>query len=173
MYSSLSSLLSRSLIDRGGGYRREVLRRFHELQQFDSIARNDIDAHVSRQLASILNHARSNSPFYRDRIPDTITPDNAAEILRSIPILTKKDIQNKLQKIVVDDIPSFQDATGGSSGEPTVFFTDIERRQAGEASGWCSSRTADAALPPDPAPHRRRPGSHCPARPGQALRFPV
>lgn len=142
MNRHLSSVLSRYLIDRGGGYRGEVLRQFTELLQFDSLARDDIDAHVSRQLALILNHAKSNSAFYRDRIPGAITPDNATENLRSIPILTKRDIQESLQAMFVPGMPSFEDATGGSSGEPTVFFTDIERKQAGEAATYGSNSLA-------------------------------
>ncbi|MDD4736016.1 MAG: hypothetical protein PHP44_07920 [Kiritimatiellae bacterium] len=142
MNSVVSSLLSRNMIDRRSGYRRDMLCRFDALCQFDCCSREDIDAHVRYELACILNSTRENSPFYRDRIPGGITTDIASDILKSIPVLTKQDIQHYAQEMLVKGVECYEDATGGSSGQPTVFYTDLERKKAGEAATYWSNSLA-------------------------------
>ena len=139
MNKLLSSWLSRLVVDRRAGYRREVLKRFDELKRFDKLSRDEIDAYVLSRLAETLNYVRDNSLFYRERIPDGIAADNA---LSGIPVLTKQDIQLRGQDMLVPGSTFFKDATGGSSGEPTVFYTDLKRKQAGEAATYWSNSLA-------------------------------
>ncbi|NCD41213.1 MAG: phenylacetate--CoA ligase family protein [Bacteroidia bacterium] len=142
MNSRLSSYLSRLLVDRRGGYRRDVLRRFDALRDFDCLSRHDIDMHVSRELAQVLNFAREHVSFYMDRIPPDISEENALAMLPQLPMLTKQDVQQSLHELCVKDIERFEDATGGSSGVPTIFYTDLERKKAGEASTYWSNGLA-------------------------------
>lgn len=142
MHPYLSLFLSRLLVDRCGGYRQEVLRQFRALRCYDAVSCDAIVREHSTQLAAMLNHAREHSAFYCDRIPEHITADNARDALRIIPVLAKKDIQERARDIVVPGMDSIRDATGGSSGEPMVFYTDLERKKAGEAATYWSNSLA-------------------------------
>ncbi len=78
----------------------------------------------------LLRHAVDRVPFYRNRIASI--HGNFPEIksfadLREIPILTKQEIQSNLDKLValgVNKSDLIKDATGGSTGEPLVFYRD-------------------------------------------------
>ena len=75
-------------------------------------------------LADILNYARNNSAYYCKYINDDITPDTAADVLKTLPLLTKDIIRKEQAGIYSKEITAgWSDwaNTGGSTGEPLKF----------------------------------------------------
>lgn len=91
-----------------------------------------------RKLRALLVHARERIPFHRERFaaagfdPRDLT---SVEDLSRLPLLTKADIRGNLDRMVWRDCPGglHRYNTGGSSGEPLVFYFD-RRRQAWDAA---------------------------------------
>ena len=85
------------------------------------------------RLKRLLVHAFRNCPFYTQRFNDAgvdparvQTPDD----LRSLPVLTKKDIQNNLAQLTAQNLPESDlvpDKTGGSTGQPLNYFINQDR----------------------------------------------
>jgi len=88
------------------------------------------------KLLALLRHAHARIPFYRKRLEDAgVDPHNAVADVRTalskLPLLDKTQIRSHLQQMVWFDAPggTFRFNTGGSSGEPLIFYFD-RRRQA-------------------------------------------
>lgn len=85
----------------------------------------------ARQLAARLNHAARHSAFHVPWLAGkTVTPDNAFEILASLPILQRQDLQSRAQDLFCP-VPAGhgkvgRNLTSGSTGQPvTVHCTDM------------------------------------------------
>ncbi len=88
------------------------------------------------KLLALLRHAYDRIPFYRARLEDAgVDPRNAVPNVRAalakLPLLDKTQIRSHLQQMVWSDAPggTFRFNTGGSAGEPLIFYFD-RRRQA-------------------------------------------
>lgn len=88
------------------------------------------------KLLALLRHAYDRIPFYRARLEHAgVDPHNAVPNVRAalsrLPLLDKTQIRSHLQQMVWSDAPggTFRFTTGGSSGEPLIFYFD-RRRQA-------------------------------------------
>lgn len=87
-----------------------------------------------RKLKELLIHARNNIPFYTQRFSDAgFDPDRMQSIddIKKLPFLTKADIKQNLEQMTWKNCPGglHRYNTGGSSGEPLIFYFD-KRRQA-------------------------------------------
>ena len=85
----------------------------------------ELDTDVKR-LSSILNYAKYHCNYYSDLLSeDVITEDNAVEVLKKLPTLTKNTIRENSLRIFSDEIGDRNDVvwlnTGGSTGEPFKF----------------------------------------------------
>lgn len=78
----------------------------------------------------IVRYAYDNVPFYRKRYDAVgITPEDirTVEDIRLLPILKKKDLQGSLNDLRSTACPpeqGFLNASGGSTGQPTIFYGD-------------------------------------------------
>jgi len=88
------------------------------------------------KLYMLLRHAYDRVPFYRERLKRAgVNPHSAMADVRaalvSIPLLDKSQIREHVEALVWRDAPGgvFPSHTGGSSGEPLLFYFD-RRRQA-------------------------------------------
>jgi len=144
MHPRLSAYLSRLLIDRKDGHRRRALAYWREIQAFDQLLDNERVRHQSAELSELLRYAQTHVPAYRGLLGDRrIVEENAHKLLSGLPILTKHDLQTRRHELTADNCTdSREDATGGSSGQPTVFLTDGARRLAGEAATFWSNGLA-------------------------------
>ncbi len=102
------------------------------------------------KLQAILQHAYQHVPFYRQQFSDfDVTPNDirSFEDLRRLPLLTKDDIVNNLDRLKATNIPQSairRSATGGSTGRHTPLFRDkqcLNIKRAAEFrfdlwSGW-------------------------------------
>ena len=87
-----------------------------------------------RKLQELLQHARRNIPFYAERFAKAdFNPDKMQSLddLRRLPLLDKSVIKANLEKMTWQGCPGglHRYNTGGSSGEPLIFYFD-KRRQA-------------------------------------------
>ena len=96
-----------------------------QLEQSQWWSAEDLQAHQRRQLAALLDHARSSVPFYRRRLEalDAAEEPLTPEAWRRIPILTREDIRAKRADLESRAVPSghgdtFPRRTSGSTGEP-------------------------------------------------------
>jgi len=129
------------------GYRTEFAK-----TQF--LPRKDVEALQLRRLRAILEHAYASCPFYRSRMEEAgIRPRDidSFDSLRSLPPLTKKDIQDAREGLISSTFPESQrlrNQTGGSTGSPLQFFVDKERFDSRKASSerhdlWAGLRVGD------------------------------
>ncbi len=132
-------------------YRR--YRRLADQAQF--LAPSDLAKLQQQRLRKILEHAHDHCPFYRKRFEQAgvkrIDFQDPEACLRSIPVLTKIDIQQNLQEMLADNVPAerrMRNQTGGSTGAPVQFYVDVERFDSRRAStarhdSWAGYRPGD------------------------------
>ncbi len=144
MNPNLSAYLSARYIDRQKGHRARVLNAFEQHRRHDFLSRELIEGRRDEALAKLLNHARESVPFYRERLKNApaIEAKNAREILATLPVVRRADIQGAPDQFICPQIAAVDDATGGSTGTPLTFKVDVATQQAREASlFWADSLT--------------------------------
>lgn len=145
MNSKLSSLLSRSLIDRNNGHRHAVLTAYAEKLRVSALPVEEREMCVNHKLADLLNHARIHVPRFRVLLGKQAAIDisNARAALASLPVMTRSDIQSDPQSFIAENAQTmFDDATGGSSGTPMRFKVDRATQIARESSLYWSDHLA-------------------------------
>ena len=86
-----------------------------------------------RELRRLLKHAYQNVPHYRSLFLQAgFRPDDFRDLsdLKNIPFLTKRIVRENLDNLVARNVPAHElvkTNTGGSSGEPMVFFRERSR----------------------------------------------
>jgi len=108
------------------------------LERLQRMGREELRTLQLEKLRVLLAHARRSVPFYRERFaaagfaPQDLT---CLEDLSRLPLLSKADIRANLGRMVWRGCPGglHRYTTGGSSGEPLIFFFD-RRRQAWDAA---------------------------------------
>jgi len=107
-----------------------------QLNYLDQFARYDKQSSYQiseiqiRGMQHLLNHAYTNSPYYGTIFSDIgATPMDIESIedLRKFPVLTKEIIRARMKDILAKDYPPSKRAkaaTGGSTGQPLVFWRD-------------------------------------------------
>ena len=144
-----------------------------ELNQW--LSRAQLDALQLDRFNALLRHAVERTPFHRARLASR---NGKAPLLQSladlsqIPVLTKKEIQANLDRLVVEGANRaewIKNATGGSTGEPLVFYRDQRAQRWVEGAKerfrrWlgCLNEDklaliwgADRDFPPNIPPHER------------------
>ena len=136
--------------------RRPTLRYARELERSQWWSPDQLRELQRTKLRDLFRHARTNVPFWRDRLdparfhleeadpePQALACAESARaealgsagdplaVLREIPLLDKTRIRESLEDLVWAGAPGglHRFTTGGSSGEPLVFYLD-RRRQA-------------------------------------------
>jgi phenylacetate-CoA ligase len=101
------------------------------------------------RLNRILDQAKENSPFYRNRLKDLKLPISSFETLNSIPILTKQDLRDNFDSIKCTNIPNMrfvESKSGGSTGIPVRYCWDKHGMDWNRGSVYRSAEWADIAL---------------------------
>jgi len=119
-----------------------ALRRHMEETQWWSRAR--IEAMQVQRLRTLLLHASEHVPYYRQlyaRIGFDASRVQALTSLCSLPVLRKSHINDHRDSFCADDAQQLQRFnTGGSSGEPLVFYLGKERISHDVAAKWRATR---------------------------------
>ncbi len=128
-------------------------KRLQHLKQLEinkALPKADLEKLQLRKLKSIVEYAYENTPYYRelfDAVSLKPSDINTLKDIEKIPPLSKQNIQaaGKLMLSSEYDVTSLmKDASGGSTGEPTVIYRDLLCHQLRHAdpirhdrwSGW-------------------------------------
>lgn len=108
-----------------------------ELERSQHLSRQQIEALQLQRLRQLLKTALAHSPWHAKRIRAAgINPENLKfETFRRLPTMTRDDARRYREEIVWKGAPggAFLYTTGGSSGEPLIFYFG-RRRQAADAA---------------------------------------
>lgn len=125
------------------------LREWRRLEQRQWWTREQIEADQHDRLLSMVRYAANKSPYYRDLFRENgiQVRDLSIDHIKQIPITTKHDIRNNLDRFISEDFDKKQlvkAKTGGSTGVSLQLFFDEqcqERRNAAQLladrwAGW-------------------------------------
>lgn len=117
---------------------RETYKYMNELEKLQWTPPQELEELRFRKLQDLLLHARQNLPFYSTRFAEAgFDPSRMQSIddFKVLPILTKAEIRQNIENMKWKNCPGglYRYNTGGSSGEPLVFYFD-RRRQAYDAA---------------------------------------
>lgn len=106
--------------------------------------RERIEALQLERLRALLAHARDHVPYYRERFArlgfDPATIASLADLQR-LPLLGKAEIRANTEALKADDAVGLaRFNTGGSSGEPLIFFIGDRRVSHDVAAKWRATR---------------------------------
>lgn len=127
--------------------RRSTFAYWNELERSQHFNREDIEAIQVRKLNALLAAAVEHSPWHSERIRQAglvkavqAGAVTLADLVR-LPTMTKLDARDNLEQLVWRNAPGgvFKYNTGGSSGEPLIFYYG-RARQASDAAGRMRAR---------------------------------
>ena len=118
-----------------------------ELERTQWLGRGEIEANQTRKLNALLANALKHCPWHADRIRESGLGNAAAERqvlledLRRLPRMGKRDAHDNTERMLWRGAPGgvFKYNTGGSSGEPLIFYYG-RARQASDAAGRMRAR---------------------------------
>ena len=142
LYTALASRVLFPLQERMKKHTSPALLRAMEGSQWWPARRLD-ELRIAR-LCALLEHAGSHVPYYRDLFarldfdPRTVT---RLEDLRALPLLDKSTIRANTERMKSEQAVGLaRFNTGGSSGEPLIFFIGVERVSHDVAAKWRATR---------------------------------
>lgn len=113
--------------------RRATFRCLRSLDESQWFSPQELRDRQREKLAALMGHARRRTEFYRARLSRACQapPPTADGLLRNAPLLDKETIRTNLSAMLWHEAPGglYPAHTGGSSGEPLLFYLD-RRRQA-------------------------------------------
>ena len=141
-YTSIVSSLLFPIHERLKGH--VTTRAMKSLEKTQWWSAEDLKALQLQRLQRLLVHAYKHVPYYQNLF-DTVGFDstrvNSLEALTQIPFLTKSIIRansDALKSAIPDGLAKFN--TGGSSGEPLIFYIGNERVSHDVAAKWRATR---------------------------------
>lgn len=120
---------------------RKTLEYYRELTEDSGSTASDVASLQLRKLRRLVAHSVRNVPWFRRLAserrmpaPETMTFEQFAEL----PVLGKEDIRGNLEAFRADGYEGrlMQYSTGGSTGDPLVFYTDVEKEARHKAHDW-------------------------------------
>ncbi|HWR76840.1 MAG TPA: phenylacetate--CoA ligase family protein [Thiobacillus sp.] len=118
-----------------------------ELERTQWLSREGVEAYQTQRLNRLLASALAHSPWHAERLraaslDDAVSAGRAtlADLAR-LPTMNKRDARDHVEQLVWRGVPGgvFQYTTGGSSGEPLIFYFG-RTRQASDAAGRMRAR---------------------------------
>ena len=118
-----------------------------ELERTQWLSRERIEAYQTQRLNQLLASALLHSPWHADRLR-VASLEGAVEAgrvtladLACLPTMNKRDARDNVEQLVWRSVPGgvFKYTTGGSSGEPLIFYFG-RTRQASDAAGRMRAR---------------------------------
>jgi len=133
------------------------LARLAEIEKHQLYSPEELASLQLSRLQIIIEYAFKHTPYYRRVMEERqLIPSDIKKLsdIEALPILTKTIIQNNLDDLISDQYTKnqlVQDASGGSTGEPTIYYKDWDHHNLRRAdqirhdrwSGWdIGSRSA-------------------------------
>jgi len=126
------------------------LARLRVMEKNQYLPLKDLQEFRAEKVREIVSYAYENTNYYRQLLDDngiSLSDIKTLDDLAKIPPLTKTHIQNNRQALLSREFTKaelIKDASGGSTGEPTVFYKNLEYQQLRAAdqlrhdrwSGW-------------------------------------
>lgn len=127
--------------------RRPTFDYLKELEQSQWLSRPELEALQARKLNNLLLTALEHSPWHRRGIQHAGLEQQVRDgsvgqgDLPRLPVMGKRDARENLDRMVWKGVPggAFKYTTGGSSGEPLIFYYG-RSRQASDAAGRMRAR---------------------------------
>jgi len=118
-----------------------------ELERTQWLSREGVEAYQTQRLNQLLVSALAHSPWHADRLRAAALGDavSAGRVtladLARLPTMNKRDARDNVEQLVWREAPGgvFPYTTGGSSGEPLIFYFG-RTRQASDAAGRMRAR---------------------------------
>lgn len=139
-------LLSRHLVYplQEKAFQRPTFSYLAQLDKSQWLSRSDLEKLQLDKLRALLEVAHAHCPWHRQRMQAAgLSPDNlhALADLRRLPTMDKAEAAANREQLVWRQAPggAFQYNTGGSSGQPLIFFFGRDR-QASDAAGRIRAR---------------------------------
>jgi phenylacetate-CoA ligase len=126
---------------------RPTIAYLESLDRSQWLSREALERLQMKKLTKLLRTAATHSPWHAERIEaagvdisQSCAPVTLDE-LRKLPVMTKQDARNNVDRIRWETVPggAFRYNTGGSSGEPLIFYFG-RWRQASDAAGRIRAR---------------------------------
>lgn len=128
----------------------DTVRRLKSLEQSQWYDRDRLAQLQARNLGAFLQDINQHVPYYRDLFREhafDVRSVRSADALRALPVLSKKDIRDNTERLRADDASKLaRFNTGGSSGEPLVFYLGSERVSHDVAAKWRATRWWDVDI---------------------------
>jgi phenylacetate-CoA ligase len=127
--------------------RRPTFAMLAELERTQWLSRDAMQDYQTRRLNGLLHSALAHSPWHADRLRaaglnETVKMGEVtlADLAR-LPTMNKRDARDNVEQLVWRQVPGgvFKYTTGGSSGEPLIFYFG-RTRQASDAAGRMRAR---------------------------------
>ena len=126
------------------------LGRLAELEKNQYLSKKDLEALQLKRLQKIIQYAFDNTKYYKNIMQERqLKPDDfkCLKDIEKLPLLTKSIIQENMKDMISKAYPFeslIKDSSGGSTGEPTIYYKDLERHNLRRAdqirhdrwSGW-------------------------------------
>ncbi|PHS17564.1 MAG: hypothetical protein COA86_09765 [Kangiella sp.] len=126
------------------------LTRLAELEKNQYLSLKELEALQLKRLQEIIQYAFDNTKYYRRIMQERqLTPSDftCLKDVEKLPLLTKAIIQENMQDMISKSYPFeslIKDSSGGSTGEPTIYYKNKDRHNLRRAdqirhdrwSGW-------------------------------------
>lgn len=127
--------------------RRPTFAMLAEIERTQWLSREGVEAWQTQRLNALLASALAHSPWHAARLREAgleravAAGAVALSDLGRLPTMSKRDARENVDRLVWRGVPGgvFSYATGGSSGEPLIFYFGRER-QASDAAGRMRAR---------------------------------
>ncbi len=122
-----------------------------ELEEWQWASPEELQDFRFQKLKALLVHAWKNTVFYRQRFQEAgFNPEDIGSIeeIKDLPFLSKAEIRGNLESMAWKEAPGglTRYNTGGSSGEPLVFYFDRRRQAYDKAARIMTHRWWDIDL---------------------------
>lgn len=142
LYTKIITNIAFPLQERLKGHTTVAERRALEESQWWS--REKLEKLRVNRLRNLLIHTRDHVPYYRELFYKTrFNPDEVTSLadLSRLPLLEKPEIRTHLEQLKADNAKGLaRFNTGGSSGEPLIFYIGKERVSHDVAAKWRATR---------------------------------
>jgi len=118
------------------------------LEKTQWLSSNKLKELQRERLQRLIHHAYRTVPYYHRLFDERkLKPDGVKDVndFAKLPVLTRNDVRNNLKDLISIDYPRKKmrrSNTGGSTGEPLVFYTTRENRQWSSAARFLAWRWA-------------------------------
>ncbi len=124
--------------------------RRRELEESQWWSPDRLHVYQLQRLQAFVSHLEQRVPYYREafaRLGLKSTDVRALEDLARFPLLTKADIRANIDRLKAEGVgPLKRYNTGGSSGEPLVFYMGKDRISHDVAAKWRATRWWDVDI---------------------------